>query len=90
MSFIEGIIARKRKHLTVKYLSPYSPFLNPIEKCFSKWKSLVLAAKCVDQEDLLRTIDKCFNQITPDDCGNIFIHTLRKVEEALLGLPMYE
>ena len=24
------------------YLPPYSPFLNPIENCFSKWKNTVL------------------------------------------------
>jgi hypothetical protein len=28
----------------IVYLPPYSPFLNPIENCFSKWKNHVLRA----------------------------------------------
>ena len=51
---IESKIVTARHRLV--YLPPYSPFLNPIEEVFSKWKGLVKAANCRNEDDLYARI----------------------------------
>jgi transposase len=57
---------------TLRYLPPYSPDLNPIEKLFSKLKALLRKAA-------LRTVDALWNEIanildafSSDECSNYF------------------
>jgi len=57
---------------TICYLPPYSPDLNPIEKLFSKLKTLLRRAA-------VRTVDALWNQIgnlldafSQDECSNSF------------------
>ena len=42
----------------IKYLPPYSPFLNPIQECFSKWKGFVIALNVWNEEELLEAISR--------------------------------
>ena len=57
---------------TLVYLPPYSPDLNPIEKCFSKLKALLrkLAARTV--EKLWQGIGNILDLFTAQECLNYF------------------
>jgi transposase len=57
---------------TLKYLPPYSPDLNPIEKMWSKIKQLLRSAKARDYEELIRAIGDALNRVTPDDAVGWF------------------
>jgi transposase len=56
------------------FLAPYSPFLNPIENAFSKWKESVRRSNPRSEEELLRGIEQGFLSITPDDCASFSRH----------------
>lgn len=56
------------------YLAPYSPFLNPIENMFSKWKNIVKRANPVNENDLMNAIHGGANLIREDDCNGYFRH----------------
>jgi len=57
---------------TILYLPPYSPDFNPIEKLFSKVKSLLKKAAERTQEALWQEIDHLLDGISPDECANYF------------------
>jgi transposase len=57
---------------TVLYLPPYSPDLNPIEKLFSKLKTLLRKAATRTTEELWKEIGKLLDTITADECANYF------------------
>jgi transposase len=54
------------------FLPPYSPFLNPIENMFSKWKNLVKQSLPTNQTQLLDSIDSFSTVITATDCRGYF------------------
>jgi len=56
----------------VLYLPPYSPDLNPIEKLFSKLKTLLRKAAKRATEELWMEIGKLLDTITADECANYF------------------
>lgn len=56
----------------VKYLPPYSPDLNPIEKVFSKVKSFLRFAAARTQAALWDAIAFALETVTTDDCRNVF------------------
>jgi transposase len=56
----------------VRWLPPYSPDLNPIEKMWSKIKEWLRAAKARTQEALESAIAQALKAITPDDAANWF------------------
>ena len=58
----------------LKFLLPYSPFLNPIEEVFAKWKGLVRAANCNGEDDLYSKIHSASHLITQSDCLSYFRH----------------
>jgi hypothetical protein len=60
----------------LKFLPPYSPFLNPIENLFSKWKQLVRTANCNNEVELLNVIDEVYSDITTVDCEGFYRHML--------------
>ena len=50
----------------LEYLPPYSPFFNPIENTFSKWKDF---AKCCNNETgFIASIMNGKNSVTAFDC----------------------
>ncbi len=57
---------------TVLYLPPYSPDLNPIEKLFSKLKSLLRKAAKRSVDDLWMEIGQLLNTISSSECANYF------------------
>jgi len=53
-----------------KWLPPYSPDLNPIEKMWSKVKTFLRAAKARTADALLAAISKALKTITSQDAVN--------------------
>ena len=57
---------------TILYLPPYSPDLNPIEKLFSKLKTLLRKAASRSTEDLWKQIGELLNTVSTSQCANYF------------------
>lgn len=57
---------------TVRYLPPYSPDFNPIEKAFSKLKAHLRKAAERTRDALWDRIGTLINQVTPTECANFF------------------
>jgi transposase len=51
------------------FLPPYSPFFNPIENMFSKWKNFVKREHPVNEVQLRAAMDNVTHLITPQDCA---------------------
>ncbi|MCP5019015.1 MAG: hypothetical protein GY938_27610 [Ketobacter sp.] len=45
----------------VEFLPPYSPFLNPIENVFSKWKNIVERDRNSSEDKLIESIGSGFH-----------------------------
>jgi transposase len=58
----------------VIFLPPYSPDLNPIEKCWSKVKTALRAAKARTFDALVEAIKLAFESISLDDASRWFAH----------------
>lgn len=56
------------------FLPPYSPDLNPIEKCWAKVKTALRKAKARTWEALLDALAAALRAITPDDALAWFTH----------------
>ena len=56
----------------VRFLPAYSPDLNPIEKMWSKVKTLLRGAEARTQDDLIAAIASALRKITPQDALNWF------------------
>lgn len=57
---------------TLRYLPPYSPDLNSIEKMFSKLKALLRKAAKRTVETLWAEIGRLLDAFTPRECSNYF------------------
>jgi transposase len=69
---VKEAIASVGAHLD--YLSPYSPDLSPIEKCWSKFKA-ILRAKAARTRDVLdQAITEALAMMTPQDARGWFAH----------------
>ena len=64
--FIEGCGAK------LIYLPPYSPDLNPIEKCWSKIKTYLRRAKARTRAELEKALKEVLLLITQEDAGGWF------------------
>lgn len=58
--------------LVLKFLPPYSPMLNIIENCFSKWKNFVIRSEAKNESELFRLIESGFEIITASDCDGFY------------------
>ena len=58
------------------FLPPYSPFLNPIENLFSKWKSWVKSRRPENELELMQFIEDGSNSVSADDCNGYYRHML--------------
>jgi len=58
---------------TLRYLPPYSPDFNPIEKFFSKLKALLRRAKARTKDALWETAGKLLETVQPQECKNFFL-----------------
>ena len=57
---------------TLRYLPPYSPDLNPIEKLFSKLKALLRKAAHRTVDGLWNEIGQLLKAFSPTECANYF------------------
>ena len=72
---VDGVRQRIEKcGAEVIYLPPYSPDLNPIEKAWSKLKTLLRSAKARSKQALDQTISELLPQITPENASAWFKH----------------
>ena len=60
--------------LAHRYLPPYSPDLNPIERCWSKIKTALRAAKARTREALETAIKQAIAAVTESDARAWFKH----------------
>jgi transposase len=67
----------------VLYLPPYSPFLNPIEQLFSKWKNIVWAQRPQNETHLFELIENGCQQITQEDCAGFYRHMIGMIIRCL-------
>jgi transposase len=65
------------------FLPPYSPFLNPIENIFSKWKHKVKEMQVNNEQELFESIDNGSQLISDDDCQNCFRHMLSYIPRCI-------
>ena len=70
------------EEIVLKYLPPYSPMLNIIENCFSKWKNFVVRSRVTSEDALRQVIISGMETITPADCDGFFRKMLRAVEKS--------
>ena len=54
------------------FLPPYSPFLNPIENMFSKWKGITKSSNPRNEHDLMNVIMHGSRLITSSDFDGYF------------------
>lgn len=64
-----------QNELKYLYLPPYSPFLNPIEECFSKIHTSVCLQRAANTNSLIRSVEIAFKTVTSDDLRNWFKHS---------------
>ena len=57
---------------TLRYLPPYSPDLNPIEKLFSKLKTLLRKAAKRSVDARWHEIGQLLQRFSPEECTNYF------------------
>jgi transposase len=62
------------KGARVEYLPPYSPDMNPIEKCWSKIKTYLRKAKARTREALEVALKEALLEITKADAQAWFVH----------------
>ncbi|SFW33432.1 transposase, partial [Nitrosovibrio sp. Nv17] len=73
---------------TLRYLPPYSPDLNPIEKMFSKLKALLRKSAARTVEALWNEIGRLLDAFTPQECSNYLASSgLRIAANAASELP---
>jgi transposase len=58
----------------LRYLPPYSPDFNPIEKCWSKFKQLLRAAKARSLDTLEQGVAQALAAVTPQNAQACFRH----------------
>ena len=56
----------------LRFLPPYSPDLNPIEKMWSKVKAFLRATKARTEEELYQAIREALETVTPKDAEGWF------------------
>jgi transposase len=65
--------AIERSGAEPRYLPPYSPDLNPIEKAFAKLKALLKKAAARTRDDLWKAIASTIPRFKAKECSNYFI-----------------
>jgi transposase len=67
-----ALAAVKERGAWVLFLPRYSPDMNPIEKAFSKLKTLLRKAKARTYDDLWQALGKVCDLFTSQECWNYF------------------
>ena len=77
LSAHKGVAIRaaiEARQARVVFLPPYSPDLNPIEKCWAKVKTALRAAKAQTFDALVDAVCDALHTITPEDAAAWFAH----------------
>ncbi|CEP15855.1 hypothetical protein [Parasitella parasitica] len=77
--------SRHKLHL----LPPYSPFLNAIEECFSKLKTLVKRKPGLTGEAFLKHISECSNEIARENCKAWVEYSIQFFSDCLNNKEIY-
>ncbi|ORD96501.1 hypothetical protein HERIO_1574 [Hepatospora eriocheir] len=74
-------------HLGLELVSlpPYSPFLNPIENCFSVWKNFVVRGAATSEPELKNLIESRFNEVSSQSSDAFYMKMLRYVNRSAEG-----
>jgi transposase len=72
------------------FISAYSPFLNPIENMFSKWKEYVRNMRPQNEAHLLELISAGGETISSADCDGYFRHMLGAFHRCINRQPIIE
>ena len=83
----EGL--NQRGHLLL-HLPPYSPFLNPIENLFSKWKDAVRSCRSANEEALIDSLQSASRSITQSDCEGYYRNMFRVLSLCQRGQQIIE
>jgi len=75
-------IIESRSHLLL-LLPPYSPFLNPIENMFAKWKQSIRQSRPLCEEDLIKLINNVDNVTSPGDCASYYRYMFRLIPRCI-------
>ena len=67
----------------IVFLPPYSPFLNPIENVFSKWKEEVRRGAPENEQQLLQLIHNASSSITQNDCAAYCRHVFNFIPQCM-------
>lgn len=65
------------------FLPPYSPFLNPIENMFSKWKEITKRSNPQTEQDLMSAIENGAGLISEEDCDGYFRNMFSYIPRSL-------
>lgn len=72
---VEGVRQQiEQRGAQLRYLPPYSPDFNPIEKCWSKVKQLLRGAKSRSLSGLEHTVAEALGAVTPENIQACFRH----------------
>jgi len=69
------------------FLSPYSPFLNPIEYAFNDLKTAIKQRPFSNRGELLQAIHQEVKNITAEKAESFFSKSMQYHDQVLLGLP---
>ena len=59
---------------TVKYLPPYSPDMNPVERMWAKMKSILKKMKGRTEDELVQAIKEALDEVSQEDIAAWFRH----------------
>lgn len=79
--------AREFRDILFLFLSPYSPFFNPIEYAFNKLKTLVAGDTFKNRGELKQSILRQLPNIDADDAEGFYRQSAKYYPQALMGLP---
>jgi len=81
-------IKKFMSYLPIQFLSPYSPFLNPIEEFFQIWKGEFRKRYCKSLRQVLENPYNLFKRIKYAFLPKLFMHSLSFYPRCLNKLPI--
>lgn len=78
-------------NLSIKFLPPYSPMLNPIEKCFSKMKAharQILGDTNINH-NMEHVIEESVGVLTQNNCANYVMDMVMLIPNAAIGQALH-
>jgi transposase len=85
---VKDVFLGARLQHRLVFLPVYSPQLNPIKLCFSKWKSIVKQADKHTRDQLITSMNVAAIQITQKDCAGWYREVMRFYVHCAAGKPL--